>query len=100
MAASNENIVKCIGIELNIFVNCIKSILEKVPGPFYETIGKIIIPTLTKGLESEDNEIIILYKKRDDQLAVPIILLVMPLLPEVQQQALPPEEQPAVQTEP
>ena len=44
----------------DIFVNCIKSILEKVPGPFYETIGKIIIPTLTKGLESEDNEIIIL----------------------------------------
>ena len=44
----------------DIFVNCIKSILEKVPGPFYETIGKIIIPTLTKGLESEDPEIIIL----------------------------------------
>ena len=31
-----------------------------MPGPFYETIGKIIIPTLTKGLESEDPEIIIL----------------------------------------
>ena len=44
----------------DIFVNCIKSILEKVPGSFYETIGKIIIPTLTKGLESEDQEIIIL----------------------------------------
>ena len=28
----------------DIFVNCIKSILEKVPGSFYETIGKIIIP--------------------------------------------------------
>ena len=44
----------------DIFVNCIKSILEKVPGSFYETIGKIIIPTLTKGLESEEPEIIIL----------------------------------------
>ena len=44
----------------DIYVNCIKSILEKVPGSFYETIGKIIIPTLTKGLESDDPEIIIL----------------------------------------
>ena len=44
----------------DIFVNCIKSILEKVPGSFYETIGKIIIPPLTKGLESDDPEIIIL----------------------------------------
>ncbi len=44
----------------DIFVNCIKSILEKVPGSFYETIGKIIIPTLTKGIESEDQEILIL----------------------------------------
>ena len=44
----------------DIFVNCIKSILEKVPGSFYETIGKIIIPPLTKGLESDDPEILIL----------------------------------------
>ena len=44
----------------DIFVNCIKTILEKVPGSFYETIGKIIIPTLTKGIESSDPEIIIL----------------------------------------
>ena len=44
----------------DIYVNCIKSILEKVPGSFYETIGKIIVPPLTKGLESEDPEIIIL----------------------------------------
>ena len=44
----------------DIFVNCIKTILEKVPGSFYETIGKIIVPTLTKGLESSDPEIIIL----------------------------------------
>ena len=44
----------------DIFVNCIKSIWEKVPGSFYETIGKIIIPTLLKGLDSTDSEIIIL----------------------------------------
>ena len=44
----------------DIFVNCIKSIWEKVPGSFYETIGKIIIPTLLKGLNSTDSEIIIL----------------------------------------
>ena len=44
----------------DIYVNCIKSILEKVPGSFYETISKIIIPTLTTGLESDDPEIIIL----------------------------------------
>ena len=44
----------------DIFVNCIKSILEKVQGSFYETIGKIIIPPLTKGLESTDPEIVIL----------------------------------------
>jgi len=44
----------------DIFVNCIKSILEKVPGSFYETIGKTIIPTLLKGLDSDDPEIIIL----------------------------------------
>ena len=44
----------------DIFVNCIKSILEYVPGSFYETIGKIIVPTLTKGLDSKDQEIIIL----------------------------------------
>ena len=44
----------------DIFVNCIKTILEIVPGSFYETIGKIIIPTLLKGLDSNDPEIIIL----------------------------------------
>ena len=44
----------------DIFVNCIKTILENVPGSFYETIGKIIVPTLTKGLDSKDQEIIIL----------------------------------------
>ena len=44
----------------DIFVNCIKTILENVPGSFYETIGKIIVPTLTKGLDSNDPEIIIL----------------------------------------
>ena len=44
----------------DIFVNCIKSILENVPGSFYETIGKIIIPTLTKGLDTDNQEIIIL----------------------------------------
>ena len=44
----------------DIFVNCIKTILENVPGSFYETIGKIIVPTLTKGLDSNDQEIIIL----------------------------------------
>ena len=44
----------------DIFVNCIKTILENVPGYFYETIGKIIVPTLTKGLDSKDQEIIIL----------------------------------------
>ena len=44
----------------DIFVNCIKTILENVPGSFYETIGKIIIPTLTKGLDSDNQEIIIL----------------------------------------
>ena len=44
----------------DIYVNCIKSILEKVPGSFYETIGKIIVPPLTKGLDSDDQEIIIL----------------------------------------
>ena len=44
----------------DIFVNCIKSILEKVQGSFYETIGKTIIPTLLKGLDSNDPEIIIL----------------------------------------
>ena len=44
----------------DIFVNCIKTILENVPGSFYETIGKIIVPTLTKGLDSKDPEIIIL----------------------------------------
>ena len=44
----------------DIFVNCIKTILENVPGAFYETIGKIIIPTLTKGLDSDNQEIIIL----------------------------------------
>ena len=44
----------------DIFVNCIKTILENVPGSFYETIGKIIVPTLTKGLDSNDPEILIL----------------------------------------
>ena len=44
----------------DIYVNCIKTILEKVPGSFYETIGKIIVPPLTKGLDSNDPEIIIL----------------------------------------
>ena len=44
----------------DIFVNCIKTILENVPGSFYETIGKIIIPTLTNGLDSNNQEIIIL----------------------------------------
>ena len=44
----------------DIFVNCIKTILENVPGSFYEAIGKIIVPTLTKGLDSKDQEIIIL----------------------------------------
>ena len=44
----------------DIFVNCIKTILENVPGSFYETIGKIIVPTLTKGLDSTDPEILIL----------------------------------------
>ena len=44
----------------DIFVNCIKTILENVPGSFYETIGKIIVPTLTKGLDLKDQEIIIL----------------------------------------
>jgi len=44
----------------DIFVNCIKTILENVPGSFYETIGKIMVPTLTKGLDSKDQEIIIL----------------------------------------
>ena len=34
----------------DIYVNCIKSILGKVPGSFYETIGKIIIPTLLRDL--------------------------------------------------
>ena len=44
----------------DIFVNCIKTLLENVPGSFYETIGKIIIPTLTKGLDAKNQEIIIL----------------------------------------
>ena len=44
----------------DIFVNCIKTILENVPGSVYETIGKIIVPTLTKGLDSHDPEILIL----------------------------------------
>ena len=44
----------------DIFVNCIKTILENVPGSFYETIGKIIIPTLTKGIDSKNPEIVIL----------------------------------------
>ena len=44
----------------DIFVNCIKTILENVPGSVYETIGKIIVPTLKKGLDSGDPEIIIL----------------------------------------
>ena len=44
----------------DIFVNCIKTILENVPGSFYETIGKIIVPTLTNGLDSKDQEIVIL----------------------------------------
>ncbi len=44
----------------DIFVNCIKSILEKVAGSFYETIGKTIIPTLLKGLDTNEPEIIIL----------------------------------------
>ena len=44
----------------DIYVNCIKTILEKVPGSFYETIGKTIIPTLLGGLDSTDPEIIIL----------------------------------------
>ena len=43
-----------------IYVNCIKSILENVPGSSYETIGKIIIEPLTKGLDSKDQEIIFL----------------------------------------
>lgn len=37
----------------DIYVDCIKSILEKVPGSFYETIGKIIVPPLIKGLDSK-----------------------------------------------
>ena len=46
----------------DIFVNCLKGILEKVPGSFYETIGKIIIPKLTEKLEENDDpENIILY---------------------------------------
>ena len=44
----------------DIFVNCIKTLLENVPGSFYETIGKIIIPTLTKGIMTKNQEIIIL----------------------------------------
>ena len=44
----------------DIFVNCIKTLLENIPGSFYETIGKIIIPTLTKGLDAKNQEIIIL----------------------------------------
>ena len=44
----------------DIFVNCIKTLLENVPGSFYETIGKIIVPTLTKGLDAKNQEIIIL----------------------------------------
>ena len=44
----------------DIYVDCIKSILEKVPGSFYETIGKIIVPPLIKGLDSEVPEIKIL----------------------------------------
>ena len=44
----------------DIFVNCIKTLLANVPGSFYETIGKIIIPTLTKGIMTKNQEIIIL----------------------------------------
>ena len=44
----------------DIYVDCIKTILEKVPGSFYETIGKIIVPPLIKGLDSEVPEIKIL----------------------------------------
>lgn len=34
--------------------------MENVPGSYYETIGKIIVPTLTKGLDSKNQEIVIL----------------------------------------
>jgi hypothetical protein len=44
----------------DIFVNCIKTLMENVPGSYYETIGKIIVPTLTKGLDSKNQEIVIL----------------------------------------
>ena len=44
----------------DIFVDCMKNILEKVPETFYDTIGKIIVEPLSKGLESEDQETLIL----------------------------------------
>ena len=44
----------------DIYVDCIKTILEKVPGSFYETIGKTIVPPLTSGLDSQNPEIKIL----------------------------------------
>ena len=44
----------------DISANCIKTILEKVPGSFYETVGKTIVPTLTKELDLKNQEITLL----------------------------------------
>ena len=44
----------------DIFVDCMKNILEKVPETFYDTIGKIIVEPLSKGLDSSDKETLIL----------------------------------------
>ena len=44
----------------DISANCIKTILEQVPGSFYETVGKTIVPTLTKELDLKNQEITLL----------------------------------------
>ena len=44
----------------DIFADCLKSILEKIPETFCDTIGKIILEPLSKGLDSKDKETLIL----------------------------------------
>ena len=44
----------------DIFVDCMKNILEKVPENLYDTIGKIIVEPLSTGLDSDDEGTLIL----------------------------------------